>query len=446
MYKNYKLLSLPICFLLLSACTSYGNIINEKIETTPSTNYSLHKTISSHRSNDVTVVLAFSGGGTRAAALAYGVLEALRDTSITLDGKPHRLLDEVDLISSVSGGSFTAAYFGLHGDKIFSDFETKFLRRNVTGELMHGLFNPLLWFSSRGRTEMAVNFYEDNLFKGATFADLYKKDGPLIVINATDLGGGIRFSFLQEYFDLICSNLSTYPIARAVTASSAVPVLFNPVVVKNHSGCETRAVSWLNDTKHLTTNTSQPSHIADSLRSYAQKDTRQYIHLVDGGITDNLGLLALYEMVDVAGGISQFLDIYDGKPAPYFLVISVNASTSPQYGIESTNETPTIENIINSVSDVQLHRDNTATLELLKDSVKRWSAELSTTKKPVTSYFVEVDFNSIAQTDRRLFFNQIPSSFSLTADQVDDLITTGRELLRNNREFQRFTDALNGAN
>ncbi len=445
MYKNYKLLSLPICFLLLSACTSYGNIINEKIETTPSTDYSIHKTITSHRSNDVTVVLAFSGGGTRAAALAYGVLEALRDTRITLDGEYQRLLDEVDVISSVSGGSFTAAYFGLHGDKIFSDFETKFLRRNVTGELMHGLFNPLLWFSSRGRTEMAVNFYEDNVFKGATFADLYKKDGPLIVINATDLGGGIRFSFLQEYFDLICSNLSTYPIARAVTASSAVPVLFNPVVVKNHSGCESRAVSWLEDIKHLTTNTSQPSHIADGLRSYAQKDTRQYIHLVDGGITDNLGLLALYEMIEVAGGISQFLDIYGGKPAPYFLLISVNASTSPQYGIESTNEMPTMENVINSVSDVQLHRDNTATLRLLKDSVKRWSAELSTTKKSVTSYFVEVDFNGIPQKHRRLFFNQIPSSFSLTAEQVDDLITAGRELLLNNHEFQRFIGTLNGA-
>lgn len=111
MYKNYKLLSLTIIFLLLSACTSYGTIVNEKIKATPATNYSIHKTITSHRSNDVTVVLAFSGGGTRAAALAYGVLEALRDTRITLDGESQRLLDEVDLISSVSGGSFTAAYF-----------------------------------------------------------------------------------------------------------------------------------------------------------------------------------------------------------------------------------------------------------------------------------------------------------------------------------------------
>lgn len=64
-------------------------------------------------------MLAFSGGGTRAEALAYGVLEELRDTEVLIDGKPRRLLDEIDLISSVSGGSFTSAYYGLHGDRIF---------------------------------------------------------------------------------------------------------------------------------------------------------------------------------------------------------------------------------------------------------------------------------------------------------------------------------------
>ncbi len=48
-----------------------------------------------------------------------------------MDGKTRRLLDEVDGISSVSGGSFTAAYYGLFGDRIFIDFEEKFLKRDV---------------------------------------------------------------------------------------------------------------------------------------------------------------------------------------------------------------------------------------------------------------------------------------------------------------------------
>jgi NTE family protein len=66
-------------------------------------------------SEDLLLLLTFSGGGTRAAALSYGVLEELRKTEVVIDGKKRRLLDEVDGISSVSGGSFTAGYYGLFG-------------------------------------------------------------------------------------------------------------------------------------------------------------------------------------------------------------------------------------------------------------------------------------------------------------------------------------------
>lgn len=221
--------------LFMTACTTYGSINNQPITVTRphlEETYSMHRVNSLDRSNEVALILAFSGGGTRAAALSYGALEALRDTTFTMDGENKRLLDEIDIISSVSGGSFTAAYFGLYGDKLFTDFEEDFLRRDVTGELKYGLFNPGLWFSRRGRTEMAVEFYEESLFDGATFADMQRAGGPLIIINATDMGAGVRFSFIQEYFDLLCSDLSSFPVARAVTASAAVPVLFNPVVIK----------------------------------------------------------------------------------------------------------------------------------------------------------------------------------------------------------------------
>ncbi len=73
----------------------------------------------------------FSGGGTRAAALSYGVLKALANTHISTGGGGFRLLDKVGAISAVSGGSFTAAYYALYHDRIFDDFESKFLKRDV---------------------------------------------------------------------------------------------------------------------------------------------------------------------------------------------------------------------------------------------------------------------------------------------------------------------------
>ncbi len=226
--------------VLGSGCTTYGVVDNkpiQRIEVDAGYSLSAFAKKQNRQSGELALVLAFSGGGTRAAALSYGVLQELRDTQVRLDGKEQRLLDAVSLISSVSGGSFTSAYYGLYGERIFDDFEERFLRRDVEGALVRGLLNPARWFSSHGRTEMAVDYYQQVLFGQATFADLLKRDGPLILINSSDLGHGVRFSFVQEYFNLLCSDLASFPLARAVTASSAVPVIFDPVVVENYSGC-----------------------------------------------------------------------------------------------------------------------------------------------------------------------------------------------------------------
>jgi NTE family protein len=100
---------------------------------------------------DVFLLLAFSGGGTRAAALSYGVLRELRDTRVVVRGQETRLLDEVDVITSVSGGSFTSAYYGLFGDRIFEDYEQRFLRRKRIGRTS-GPWGPIvtLWHAPSG--------------------------------------------------------------------------------------------------------------------------------------------------------------------------------------------------------------------------------------------------------------------------------------------------------
>src|SRR5215469_11614485 len=134
------------------------------------------------------VILAFSGGGTRAAAFAYGVLEALRDTELaTSSGAKVRLLDEVDVITGVSGGSFTALGYGLYGDRLFDLFEKSFLKRDVQGTIVRRILNPLnwpaLWSSGWGRSELAAQLYDEILFHDATFADLERAAGPVIAVS-----------------------------------------------------------------------------------------------------------------------------------------------------------------------------------------------------------------------------------------------------------------------
>ena len=141
-----KLAAAVLVALLGVGCGTYRPV-NAPIEQWAA-NYGYRpETVNEKRpTGDVLLVLAFSGGGTRAATLSYGVLRELRDTSVSVRGERKSLLDEVDLITSVSGGSFASAYYGLFGDRIFDDFEERFLRRNIQGSLILGMLRPKNWF------------------------------------------------------------------------------------------------------------------------------------------------------------------------------------------------------------------------------------------------------------------------------------------------------------
>lgn len=430
-----------MCTTLLSGCASYGVVVNEPAErqSTPEKRYTMKAVVrGTERSDDISFMISFSGGGTRAAALAYGVLLELRETQTTHGGDARALLDEVDLISSVSGGSFTSAYYGLYGDKIFEDFEAEFLRQDFQATLIRGLFNPGYWFSSRGRTEMAVSLYDDNIFHGATFDDLSTRNAPFIIINASDLGYGARFSFIQEYFDVLCSDISDYPIARAVAASSAVPVLFNPVVVRNYSDCDTDLPDWFIAAKERSLSDIQLAEMVEDVESFFLSKDRDYIHFIDGGITDNLGLRAIYEIVELNGGALMTYKNSDRPLPSRAVVISVDASTTRHRAFDRSAKRPSIADTVGSISGIQLHRYNTATLDLMDKTIKRWAKEASTASHDITPYFIRLGFRDLKDEASIDYFNGVPTSFNLSDEQVDRLIQAGRELLRDNPDFQKL--------
>jgi len=426
--------------LLATGCSSYGVIKNKPVSNVPdSQEYSIKAYAGSAGSQDISMMLSFSGGGTRAAAMAYGVMLELRDTMVVVNGENRRLLDEVDSISSVSGGSFTSAYYGLHGDGMFDTFEDVFLRKNVEKKLINSALNPFHWFGRKGRTERTIEYYQKQIFHGATFADMKKPGRPLIVINASDLAYGVRFSFIQEYFDLLCSDLATFPVADAVTASSAVPIVFNPVVVENLSGCSDEPFERIRQIRQLAPRQdAELDMLVGGLESYADKDRRKYIHFVDGGITDNMGLRAVYDVITLSGGAQTFMSRVGREVPEKLILITIDASTSPDYDMGSTNKQPSIAKSIGSVSGVQLHRYNTDTLAMVAGSFDKWGAQLSTPEKTVSPYFIEVSFDGIKQPEVRAFFNKVPTSFSLTDEQVDKLIEAGRELLRDHPVYQQL--------
>jgi len=186
--------------------------------------------------------------------------------------------------------------------------------------------------------------------------------------------------------------------------------------------------------------------LVNGIERYFERDKHRYAHFVDGGITDNLGLRALYDVIELSGGPQMFYrKASAGRHPRYAMVISVNASTDPEPVMDLSNKQPSIKETISSMSSVELHRYNYATLALIQQSITQWEQALSTPDRPISAYFAKLGFSDIEQPEQQRYFNSIPTSFSLTEEQVDKLIEAGHELLRNNPDYQRLLADLGGA-
>ena len=182
--------------------------------------------------------------------------------------------------------------------------------------------------------------------------------------------------------------------------------------------------------------------VVEGLETYYNRDQRQCAHFVDGGLTDNLGLRALYEVVMISGGMTEYLKKYNREPPRRLVMISVNASAKPDPEMDRSDKQPSIGATISAMSDIQLHRYNTATIELMERTLALWAQEMSTDERPVEPYFILLDFDGIQDPERRSVLNHIPTSFHLSDEQVDLLIDAGGELLRTNPEYQRLLNDL----
>lgn len=443
-----RVIFITVCLVMTTGCSTFYKPNNQAVTRIDNdSGYRLPKARGGN-AGDTFVLMAFSGGGTRAAALSYGVLQELRDTIV--DSRNHqrvRLLDEVDSISSVSGGSFTAAYFGLFGDKLFTDYERVFLKRSIQGALIQKLFDPTYWwrslFTGFDRTEMAIEYYDNNIFEGKTFKDINLASGPYIEINATDLGGGNRFAFIQAYFDVICSDLQNFNIARAVTASSAVPIAFPPVVLKNHTGtCNPKDSLFVQYLNAINSDDPRIAELKTRIMSYQDAEKHPYIHLIDGGVSDNLGIRALTDRIE---GMRSGASLSVMKRIPdKILIISVDAEVVPEHTIDESASKPSIAETIDAFSDAQFRLYGQETRALLDIKLKEMVEELKKAGHNPTVYTANVSFSSVQGNSLKTYLNQLPTTLELSDHDVDMLAQVGRELLRGNPEFRGFLRATNG--
>ncbi|MHC4996557.1 MAG: patatin-like phospholipase family protein [Planctomycetota bacterium] len=412
-------------------------------------------------SDELFVVLAFSGGGTRAAALCYGVMEQLRDTTVNVNGRSVRLLDEVDLISSVSGGSFVAAYYAAFGDRIFEDFESKFLKHDVQGELLSALGWPGNWarFASftYGRSDLADEYYNRDIFEGKTYADVLARNRrPYVILNATDMTLGMPFQFTQDQFDLIGSDLTAVPLSRAVAASSAVPLLMSPVTFVNHPKPKGfTEPEWIARSLNHRHEDPRRFPLAQQARTYLEDGVSPFIHLLDGGVIDNLGVEPLTRMnsLDPEAGIATMID---EQKLRRMVVIMVNAVVDRDLNWARNPSPPGNINVLLAGMDGMMNARTRESAAFVWERVRMAEqvgatnvAEVMKGENPqsppimiapreIDYHVIEVDFEGIQDPKERHKLARLPTSFVLWPNDIDRLKTAARKVLVNAEGFKEL--------
>ncbi|UIF85076.1 patatin-like phospholipase family protein [Cupriavidus sp. UYPR2.512] len=450
--------------LLLAACASRP--VNPPIaHADQSTGYRFLTRPQYAADNENLVILAFSGGGTRAAAFSYGVLEFLRNTEVVgPKGNRSRLLDHVGVITGVSGGSFTALAYGLYGDKLFDHYEQSFLKRDVQGEITFRTLNPAywpsLWSSGWGRSELAADLYDEILFHGATFGDLHRGKGPFIIASATDISTGARLPFTQTTFDVLCSDLNALRLSRAAAASSAVPVVLTPITLNNYGGnCGYVPPDWI---KPFIGASDPPRPAARATRhlkeeaEYGDSINRPYIHVVDGGVSDNLGMRSVLDSLEVLEALHL-----NGQPSPLdhtrrIIVFVVNSLSTPRTAWDKSESAPGTLEILVKATGVPIDHYSYEATELLKDSQSRWqamrrlresrafaankdAAVTAALRTPdATIYAIDVSFARLTDKAELDYLNELATSFSLPAEAVDRLRAAAGKIILESPDFQRL--------
>jgi NTE family protein len=408
---------------------------------------------------EVLAVMAFSGGGKRSAAFAHGALRGASKFIIDEDKGPRRLIDEVDMIVGVSGGSFPAAHYGLYRDQSFQTFPEAFLYRDINSYIWGTYLLPWNWgwvFDPLyGTNDRMARVYDELMFHGATYADLQKKGPPFIAINATDIAGGVPFSFTQSYFDTICSDLSSFPVAQAVAASNGFPVLFSPITLKSYRpACDApRPMDMLVGMMRAPESLSRRSVLERQIDRYMDPERTSYVHLMDGGISDNLALRTLVNAVLVLDRTSAgFTHLAVRTRRVVVLSVDGEAATDPSLGRQRV--VTGVGQVVSAVSGGQIDAYNFETLTLAQQQTAQLVADLRKARcteagvidghpcDDVTGGLIYLSLDQIADPAERARLQAIPTGLTIPKQEVDMLVEYGERLVLENTELHTLVDGL----
>ncbi len=417
--------------------------------------------------DDTLVVVSLSGGGTRAAALALGTLKALAASRIP--ARSSTLLEEVDILSSVSGGSVTAAQFALYNTAGFETLERDFLKQDVMTSVLAGILNPVslvrLPSPAVSRIDFLVSEFRDRLFGDRTYGQLPTgRNQPFLIINAADMTSGTVFPFTQEQFDLICADLEQFKIAEAVAASAAFPIALTALTLENFSNCDAQQAlgdAW--PPEYLVTNLGgadpydnpqllrRARRQAQYLNRPNQERRKAYVHLLDGGIADNLGLSEPLNLITSLDYNDPIFDKVAAAVIRNIVFVIVNARSEAARDWDLSASPPGIFDMVFATTGSAIDNATFSTLDrqsglekLVKGYFKDqlFDAEDQRIIDNLNFFTIPIDFDVIRHEGCRDYLKNIDTSWALDESDVDLLMAVGAALVYAAPDYQRLSDAL----
>ena len=452
---------LLVATALLTACSSLKPWVNQPLSLAERAAESRNAQVQQTAARDPSLLVAvtLSGGGARAAAFGFGVLTAMQQARYQWKGRDTNLLNATDVISGVSGGSIMAAYFAAYGIEGLPRFEEEFLRQNFQNSLIRQALHPgnLVDLSSPwiGRSHLLARRLDD-LFNGMTFGDVERRPRhPQLYITATDMSLGSGFEFTRDQFALICSDLASVPLSFAVASSSAVPLLLSPMTLHNYADrCKGDLVNAdAAMSAQLSSNT--PGYRARLYRAhertYLDVERRPYIHLVDGGLADNLGVQRLLDRI-LGGGITGAFSEVKMVPGSIekLILITVNSERDPSQNIDQSNTVPGMGQVVDSLLFGTGARATQETQEYMQDTVDQWRRALQTRAPGLAESFapgakihvVQVNLRDAPDEAARRRLLLVPTAFTVASDEVTALIEAGKSVLNNAEPFRDLMKSL----
>lgn len=462
---NRKRTTLALVFVtLLVSCGAWNQPINTPQNTSENAREPVFGGSTASR-DDLLIGLAFSGGGTRASSFSYGMLKALQDATAS-SSDPDGLLRHVGLVTGVSGGSVTAAYFGLHGPRGMASYRQKYLIQNAEKYMSTSVWNPVTL--SRGLSggvnsrETFARFLDESILGNATFRDLWAKNHATTWINASDVANNTPFLFSQETFDALCSNLADLPLSEAVAASAAFPLVFSPITLEVHQdGCNYKEPDWLTSARFNPEATSAMRAYGKTLETYRDPSKVKYVKLLDGAITDNFGTTGL----SMARAKSQTpfgpLSEKQAVRLTRMLFLVANAGVQQDYSWTKKIEGPGGVHMGLAIANASMGSATRVGYDVLRLTLDQYSEELVEWRcalpdqrvqelrgnldgwdcKNLKLFVGQVSFEELdpARQDQ---LSTVPTRLRLEVEQVDLVIKAGVDATRLNPDFNGFLNAI----